>query len=501
MDTPVKNRWWLVTAAGLAVFIAQLDASVVGVAAPTIRSDYGTTTEIVQWVALAYAVPLIGLSLCAGRWVDRADPRRALTLACVGFAVSSVACGLAPGIGWLIAARVVQGCFAVIMMSLTPVLATVAVPPAARGRAFGLVMLFGTLGGLAGPVVGGQIVESADWPWIFYLSVPAAAAVIVLAARELPRGERLPWPERRWLVEALTLGGAAVAVLLGLTFAVDAGSAWGLVALAAVPLGVAWSRQDEATAVRRLVASPGVAGPHLALSLAYLGVFLIMFMVPFFLQDTLGIAPGTSGLALMALAVATAGAGVLGGRAADKLGARPVALGGAVLMTAGVALLLMVDGSWNTWDIAWRLAVIGAGFGLFNGQNQVLAMGNTPPDRLGMTAGTTNLVRQLGIAFGSAVGALVWATADSGLTAFRTGVAAGTLLVATVIATVALGVRAPAAPEPAGESPEPATGSPDSAAAPEPAVAPEPAAAVDAGRAAVPPSPSDPADNGSARSA
>ncbi|MFD3893353.1 MFS transporter [Streptomyces cellulosae] len=456
MDTPGKNRWWLVAAAGLAVFIAQLDASVVGVASPTIRSDLDTTTEVVQWVTLAYAVPLIGLSLCAGRWVDRADPRRALTLACTGFALFSVACGLAPGIEWLIAARVLQGCFAVIMMSLTPVLATVAVPPEARGRAFGFVMLFGTLGGLAGPVVGGQIVESVDWPWIFYLSVPAAAAVVALAARELPRGERLPWPERRWLVEAITLGGAAVAVLLGLTFAVDAGAAWGLVALAAMPLCLAWGRQEEAVAVRRLVTTPGVAGPHLALALAYLGVFMIMFMVPFFLQDTLGVAPGASGFALVALAVATAAAGVLGGRAADKLGARPVALGGAALMTAGVVLLLMADGAWATWDIAWRLAVIGAGFGLFNGQNQVLAMGNTPPDRLGMTAGTTNLVRQLGVAFGSALGALVWAASDDGVTAFRTGSGVGALMVAGVIAAVAFAVRAPATPETGTESPQPA---------------------------------------------
>ncbi|MFE6063632.1 MFS transporter [Streptomyces sp. NPDC056431] len=447
---PAPSRWWLVTAAGLAVFVAQLDASVVGVAAPTIRSDLGTTTEIVQWVSLAYAVPLIGLSLCAGRWVDLADPRRALTLACGGFALFSVACGLAPSIGWLIAARVVQGCFAVVMMALTPVLATVAVAPGARGRAFGLVMLFGTLGGLAGPVLGGQIVEHADWPWIFYLGVPAAALVIALAARELPKGERLPWPERRWLVEALTLGGAAVAVLLGLTFAVDRGAAWGQLALLAVPLVVAWSRRKESAAVRRLVGSPGVLGPHLALLLAYLGIFLIMFMVPFLLQDTLGVTAGTTGLALIALAVSTAVAGLLGGRAADRLGARGVALTGALLTAAGAALMLTVDGSSGAASLAWRLAVLGFGFGLFNGQNQVLAMGNTPPDRLGMTAGTTNLVRQLGVAFGSALGALVWSTADSGTTGFRLGAGVGTLLVAGVAVTVLVAVRAP---EPAGKTP------------------------------------------------
>ncbi|MFC7511697.1 hypothetical protein ACFQV4_19520 [Streptomyces thermocarboxydus] len=80
-------------------------------------------------------------------------------------------------------------------------------------------------------------------------------------------------------------------------------------------------------------------------------------------------------------------------------------------------------------------------------------MGNTPPDRLGMTAGTTNLVRQLGVAFGSALGALVWAASDDGVTAFRTGSGAGALLVAGVIAAVAFAVRAPATPKPAPSPP------------------------------------------------
>ena len=190
------DRWGLVVAASLAIFVAQLDATIVNVALPSIAD-----ASAGQWVVLGYLAPIIGLALCAGRWVDANDPRRVLRLACLGFATFTVLCGLSPSVGWLVAARVGQGVFAVVLLALVPVLTTVAVSPSKRARAFGISMLFGTAGGMTGPVLGGWLVESYGWPWIFYVTVPVLVLVVVVSARALPAGERLAWPARTWLVE------------------------------------------------------------------------------------------------------------------------------------------------------------------------------------------------------------------------------------------------------------------------------------------------------------
>lgn len=386
----MRDRWGLVVAAGLAIFVAQLDATVVNVALPTIGDAFGAGASVVQWVVLGYLMPIIGLALCAGRWVDVSDPRRVLRVACAGFVAASVACGLSGDIGWLVAARVVQGVFAVVLLAIGPVLTTVAVAPDKRARAFGVVMLFGTAGAMTGPVLGGWLVEHAGWPWIFYLTALPLVGVALLSGRALPLGARLTWPERRWLLEAATFGGGAMSVLLGLSL-----SPWLLVGAV---LLVVWWRGVDARPVRSLLRSSGVLWPHVALAFVYSGLFLVTFVLPFHIGDA-----SVAGLVLLAFPVSALVMSYGAGLVADRVGTRPVALCGAGVIALGVALLVFSSG--QPWDIAWRLAVAGAGFGLFNGQLQVFLMGNAPREQLGLTAATSNLVRQLGVATGSATGA------------------------------------------------------------------------------------------------
>src|SRR5262245_14535794 len=156
--------------------------------------SFGAGASVVQWVVLGYLTPIIGLALSAGRWVDANDARRVLLVGCLGFALASVACGWSPALWVLVVFRVVQGVFAVVLLSISPVLATVAVAPARRARAFGVTMLFGTAGGMTGPVVGGWLVETVGWSWIFYLSWLPLALVVVLSSRALPLGARLSRP-------------------------------------------------------------------------------------------------------------------------------------------------------------------------------------------------------------------------------------------------------------------------------------------------------------------
>src|SRR4051794_1669723 len=110
-----RARWWPVIGSGLVVFMATLDTSIVAVALPALERDFGVRTAAAEWIVLGYLLPLIALTLPAGRWLDRAGPRSALLLAVTGFTLSSLAAGLAPALGWLVGARVAQGGFAAIL--------------------------------------------------------------------------------------------------------------------------------------------------------------------------------------------------------------------------------------------------------------------------------------------------------------------------------------------------------------------------------------------------
>ncbi|GAB3110151.1 hypothetical protein GCM10027160_10040 [Streptomyces calidiresistens] len=453
-NAPHRDRWGTVTAAGLAVLLAQADASAVVVALPVITEELSTRPSIAQWVVLGYLAPLVALSLGAGRWVDTAPVRRALVVSAVSFGVLGVACGLSPHIGVLIALRVLQGCAAVVLLALAPLLVTTAVRPVSRGRAFGLLVLLGTLGAVLGPVVGGWLTGTVGWPWIFHLNVPVVAAIVLLGIRALPAGGRLPAPGTGPLVEAAVLGTGLLALLLGPTLAVEAGPRWAPAALLVVPAIVLWARRPESVPVRELLTRPGVAGPHLALLLAYPAVFAVVFTTPFLLREDMGLTPGRAGAVLLAPALAMGVAGPVGGYAADRLGPRRVARTGALVLIPGALLVAAAAPAPGPGGIVAGLALLGLGFGLLNGQAQVLALNAAPPHRYGMTAGTTNLARQLGIALGTALGALCWAGAGDGPGAVR-GVALFAVLLAAALAVILSRTRVPGGGPDTGALPNP----------------------------------------------
>ncbi len=135
---------------------------------------------------------------CGSRRLGAVGKRAALTLSVAGFAVASAAAGAAPGIGWLIAARAVQGGFGALLVALLPVLATTTVRPEARGRAMGVVATLGPLGAVSGPALGGALLAVAGWPAIFLVNVPVALAVIAVGLRSLSSDGPLASPTAAW---------------------------------------------------------------------------------------------------------------------------------------------------------------------------------------------------------------------------------------------------------------------------------------------------------------
>ena len=427
-----RDRWWLVAAAGLAVFMASVDMSIVSVALPVIERDLQVSTSLSEWVVLAYVLPLAGLALPSGRWLDTIGRRPALAFSLTGFAVASVAAGLAPGLAWLIGARLVQGAFGALLFSLVPALATTAVRPAARGRAMGLITTLGPIGLISGPLLGGLMVDTLGWPSIFFVNLPASLVVLTVGLRQLPAGPRLRAPDGIWFAETLLLSGAVAALLLSLTFTAAHGPAWLLLALAAVPLLGGWLRLPSSRPVQQLLRAPGVSGPHLALALTATAIGLVFFITPFFLQRSLGEPVSAVGVTILAFPAGMALTGLLGGFLGDWWNLRRTAAVGAAVFTVGLALLVPLDGSWGPGEVAWRLFLAGCGNGLFNAPNMTIAMSNAPAKLLATTGASTSLARQLGFALGPALATAAWA-----LSSYRPEGMRAALLLATALSTAA----------------------------------------------------------------
>ncbi|MHA6628091.1 MFS transporter [Pseudonocardia sichuanensis] len=429
------GRWSLVVAAGLVIFMAQLDATIVMVALPTIQRSLGVVPAAAEWVVLGYLVPLIGLSLTGGRWVDLVGQRSALAVGSIGFALAGAAAGAASEITMLIAARAVQGAFGALLLALAPVLAVSAIGEAARSRALAVVSVLAPLGAMSGPAAGGVLVETLGWPWIFYINVPVAVVVVAIGWAGLPAGHGFRLPPPGWVGEAATFGGAAVAVLLGLTFAVSEHPAWLAMALVAVPLLALWRRSATSRPVRSLLAVRSMVGIHLALATAYTSVLLVLFLAPFHLQNALGASAAVTGAVMLAHPAAAAAAAPLSGLLADRRGPRLPALAGVTLVVVGLGLLVPLGGGWQPIDLAWRLAIVGLGFGLFVTPVQARAFSIAPPDLLATASASTNLARHVGLALGPAVGTAAWAMGGYTVAGMRAGIAAACVLgVLTVLA-------------------------------------------------------------------
>jgi MFS family permease len=337
--------------------MATLDGNIVNVALPTIGRELGAEVGRLQWVVNGYVLAITATLLVAGRLGDRAGHRAVYAGGLLVFTLGSALCGVAPGLGALVAARVLQALGASAMMAIGPAVVTASFPPEMRGRALGTVGTVVAVGLTAGPPLGGLIVSALSWRWVFYVNLPVGLAGVAWALRTLPRGS-----------------GAAGGPLVDLS-------------LFRIP-----------------VFSYGL----LAGFLSYAAMFTQTLLTPFLLARVLGLSPGSLGLVLVSVPVALSVASPLSGWISDRFGGRGLqAVGMAVLAAALVALSFAGPGD-GVASVAARLALAGLGMGLFQSPNNVAVMSALPRTRLGSGGGLLATARNGGMAAGIALaGALV----------------------------------------------------------------------------------------------
>lgn len=387
----------VLVATSLAAFTATLDNTVVAVALRAMQQDLGASVPGLQGVVTAYTVSLAALLLVGGGLVDVLGAKRVLLAGLVVFAAASAGCALATGTGVLVAVRAVQGLGGALLLPGGLAVLSAAYPEsAARRRAIGIWAAAGGLALVAGPVVGGTLVQSYGWQSVFWVNVPLCGAVAVVAAvapTSPPVGRRLDVTGA--LLTCVALGLATWAVVLagrdGLTPRV--GAALAVAVLAAVALARVERRPDPLLPAG-LLRDRRFRGGALGAFAASLAVFVLMVFVALFLELVQELPSRHAGLLLLPLPLALVVVAPLAGRA--RRTAVPVAAG-LVLAGAGlVALGLVLHEHTGHLVLVALLAVVGAGVGLTTAPVVSAAVDAAGASRTGLAAATVNVARELG---------------------------------------------------------------------------------------------------------
>ncbi|MFH9420191.1 MFS transporter [Streptomyces sp. NPDC017529] len=411
-----RSKWWPLVAITLGNFMLLVDVTIVNTALPRIADGLGASFTSLQWVMDIYALALAALLMVAGSAADLYGRRRLYLVGLGIFALASLACGLAPDEGVLIAARAVQGAGAAAMFATNTPLLMAAYQGRDRGVAFGV--WGGTSGAAAavGPVLGGVLTQYVDWRAIFLVNLPLTAVAVWITVRSVQeshgdRTARIDWPgagaftlcsgaltyglmrggEEGW-TESGTLLSLAVAVVALLAFV------------------VVERRARKPLLDLALLRRPAFAVLMAAALLLQAAAFPYLTYVGLWVQNVLGLSPVMAGVTVLPMAVASMVVGMLGGRFLHRLAPQlPIGIG-LLLIGAGPllhVLLLNDDANWPV--LVPGLLVSGLGIGMSMPVLVSAALGAAPPQRAGMASGAVNTFRQLGYALGIAVLGTVFA--------------------------------------------------------------------------------------------
>jgi EmrB/QacA subfamily drug resistance transporter len=484
MSTGSRVRWLALAVVCAGALMNVLDTTIVGVALPVIRQDLGFSQASLAWVVNAYLLTYGGFLLLGGRCGDLFGHRRLFTAGIAVFTLASLACGLAPGPGFLLAARAVQGLGGAVASAVALSLIVSLFPePAGRARAMGVYGFAAAGGGSLGVLAGGVLTGLVSWHWIFLVNVPIGAVVLAASFRLVPAGPAGP---RRGRLDVAGAVLVTAAVMLAVYAVIGAGQSGWMSARTGGPLAAALvlaaafvlaeSRAAAPLVPLRLFRQRNLTAASVVGVLWAAAMFAVFFLTSLYLQRVLGYSPLLTGLAFLpfSLLQGAVSAG-LSARLVARFGIKPPLATGLLLAAAGLALLARApaDGAFGA-DVLPGSVLLGLGAGIALTPLLLAATSSVRPEQAGLASGLVNTAFMLGGALGLAVLASIAAATTQHLAAtghppaaaltggyhaaFLAGAAAAALA-AVLAATLLRPATTPASPTTAAAPGEPATAS------------------------------------------
>ncbi len=456
----------------LAVLLSTLNTSIVNVALPTLTGVFHASTQAAQWAVISFVLAITTLIVGVGRLADIVGRKRLLLAGIALFTAAAGACAAAPSLGGLIAFRFLQGTGAAMMMALSVALIGDLAPQGKTGRAMGLLGSMSAIGTALGPALGGLLISAFGWPAIFLINVPLGLGTFVLLLRHLP-ADRMAgaarWREFDGFGTVL-LALSVAAYALGLTRqqgGFDGGNLT-LLALAAGGMFLFMRVQGRSASplLRMEWLEAGALRSGLAMSLLVAAVMMSTLVVgPFYLAQTLAVPPGTMGLALSVGPLMAALVAGPAGRLVDRIGTRLTTVFGLAGAGAGCLALALLPERSGMAGYLIPVAIMTAGYSLFQTANNTAVMHGAAPDQRGLVSGLLNLSRNLGLITGVSLlgGVFAFAAGDASppgpdTVAFATRMTFSSATV-FIMGALVLGLR-PIRPNPAHAPVGPAAGQP-----------------------------------------
>ena len=437
---PLPQRWWAMAAIITGIALSVLDSTIVNLALPDITRHFGASASAAVWVVNAYQLATLALLLPCAHLGERLGYRRVYLAGLALFTAASVLCAIAPTLPLLAAARAVQGVGAAGMMGVNAALVRLTYPVHLLPRGIALNSVVVATSSVAGPSIAALVLSVASWPWLFLIQIPFGISVWLLGRRALPSNAvRSDAPRLRAgdllmnvaMFSLVFLAADALGARSGA--AADTGMVGAALVLLAVGVAVGWIYvRRQWTEPEPLLPVDLLRIPVFGLSMctsvtAFAAQTLAFIALPFLLLEGQGRGHLEAGLLITAWPVAIVVFAPLAGRLIARIPGGLLSGVGLAVMAIGLGLLALLPDQPTGAQVAWRLALCGAGFGLFQSPNNHIILTSPPLRRAGAASGMLGTARLTGQSLGAVLLGLVFSVAGvrDGGASFALGLACG----------------------------------------------------------------------------
>lgn len=411
-----RKKWIILFSVGMGVFLATIDGTIVNIGLNTLVKELNQPLAVVEWVVLAYMLTLCTFMLSIGRLGDMIGKKKLYLAGLAIFTVGSGLCGISPNIYWLIGFRILQAIGGSMLMALGTALVTEAFPSNERGKALGIFGTLVSVGIITGPTIGGLILESLTWHWLFFVNLPIGVAGVIMVSRFVPESA-LAVRQKFDFKGAGILFISLVSFLIALTYGQHNGFNNAIVLilfgvfLAAMALFIrveshtAYPMIDLKMFTNRMFTINLITGFFTFIVSA--GITLIM---PLYLQNILRYSTSITGLLMAITPVTVAVIAPFAGSISDRIGSRQITTMGLILLLIGYISLTSLSADTTTIGYILRFIPVGMGVGMFQSPNNSAIMGAASRENLGVASSLLSLTRTIGQTTGIALLGAFWET-------------------------------------------------------------------------------------------
>jgi len=439
---PLPLRYWAIATLALGVTMAVMDSAIANVALPTIARDLHTNAAFSIWIVNGYQLAITISLLPLSSLGDIIGYRRVYLAGLLLFTLASLGCALSDSLVTLALARVLQGFGAAGIMSVNTALVRTIYPHRMLGRGIGINAVVVAVAAVAGPTIASGILSLARWPWLFAVNVPIGIAAVAIGLRALPRAARAP---HSFDIAGAALSAATFGLLIGSIDAAGHGERAGLLLaeLAVTAICGVFLVLRELTRSSPMLPVDLLRIPIFSLSVgtsicSFVAQMLALVSLPFLLQNEFGYSAVHIGLLITPWPLATGVMAPIAGRLSDKYPAGILGGMGLAVFAAGLLSLAFLPMRPDFFDVAWRMALAGAGFGLFQSPNNRAMIGAAPRERSGGASGMLGTARLLGQTIGAALVASLFGRVPHHATTIALFIAAGFAIAGACVSALRL---------------------------------------------------------------